>query len=237
MRQRDAVQKSDESVERMWRAYADEIGIPEAVSADTTHALPSEEPTPLPMQPPPRGSVWNAARIVTAAAAMALSVVGAAVLWKHVPGLSDTAERSPAILASPAPTRDRGAAEHTTVAGPHGAETAQSLRRDMLYQIPFAFDSDRIRDESKAGLNKIVGAMKTNPSWRLSIEGHTDASGSSEHNQWLSERRAQAVRAYLLSSGIAAERLTLVAFSALRPVAPNDAAGRTLNRRVEIYRR
>jgi len=237
MARRDAVQKSEESVERMWRAYADEIGIPRGVSAESNDPVPSANHMPMPMQRPARRSVWAAVRITTAIAVIALSVVAVAMLWKRPSTSSETAERPPAIVPSRAETQERGAAEQATVAGAQGGEIAQSPRRGMLYRIGFAFDSDRVGDDSKAGLSKIVAAMKTNPTWRLSIEGHTDAYGSREHNQWLSERRAQAVEAYLLSSGIAAERLTLVAFSASRPVAPNDAAGRVLNRRVEIYQR
>jgi len=168
---------------------------------------------------------------------MAVSVTALVVVWQRAPFSSATSERPPAILASPAPTGERIVVQRTMIADAQIDETAQSHRRNMLYQIRFAFDSDRIADDSKTGLNNIVVAMKANPNWLLSIEGHTDAYGSPDHNQWLSERRAHAVKAYLRSSGIAAERLSIVALSALRPAAPNDAAGGILNRRVEIYRR
>ena len=79
--------------------------------------------------------------------------------------------------------------------------------------------------------------MKANPGWRVAIEGHTDALGSSEYNHALSERRAQAVKRYLEAAGVAPQRLSTAAFGASRPVAPNDARGNALNRRVELHRR
>lgn len=64
-----------------------------------------------------------------------------------------------------------------------------------------------------------------------------DASGGAEHNQQLSKRRAEAVKAYLVQAGIAAPRLSAVGLGATRPVASNDTAiGRSQNRRVELVR-
>ncbi len=67
---------------------------------------------------------------------------------------------------------------------------------------------------------------------RVEIQGHTDAIGTETYNQGLSERRAVAVREYLISKGINASRLTTKGFGELQPTASNDnAAGRALNRR------
>jgi outer membrane protein OmpA-like peptidoglycan-associated protein len=66
-------------------------------------------------------------------------------------------------------------------------------------------------------------------------EGHTDATGSAAYNQKLSERRADAVRRYLVNGGIGAERIQTEGFGESRPVASNETAdGRAQNRRVEL---
>jgi outer membrane protein OmpA-like peptidoglycan-associated protein len=119
--------------------------------------------------------------------------------------------------------------------GTPSAETKQEST-DVMYRINFDFGSDRINDESKRTLDKFVVALKADPDWRVAIEGHTDAQGMPDYNRALSERRAQAVKAYLQSAGIAPGRLSTVGFGASRPVAPNDALGNVLNRRVEFHR-
>jgi OmpA-OmpF porin, OOP family len=69
------------------------------------------------------------------------------------------------------------------------------------------------------------------------IEGHTDSNGSAEYNQDLSERRAKAVREYLVSKGVAGSRLTAEGVGETRPIADNtNAEGRAQNRRVVLRR-
>lgn len=81
--------------------------------------------------------------------------------------------------------------------------------------------------------------LKAHPDLKLLIEGHTDNTGSAEINQSLSEKRAEAVKAYLVSTfGIDASRLEAKGFGASKPVASNDTPeGRQQNRRVELVRR
>jgi len=70
---------------------------------------------------------------------------------------------------------------------------------------------------------------------RFEIQGHTDNVGSEEFNQKLSDERAEAVRAYMIEKGIAAERLTAKGYSMSTPAAPNDTKeGRAKNRRIEF---
>jgi OmpA-OmpF porin, OOP family len=69
----------------------------------------------------------------------------------------------------------------------------------------------------------------------VEIEGHTDAEGLTERNKALSERRAQSVRAYLISAGVPEARLEAIGYGELRPIAPNDTAeSRAINRRIEF---
>lgn len=112
----------------------------------------------------------------------------------------------------------------------------EEFGRARVYGINFDLDSDRIREESRPTLERIVAVMKQKPEWRVTLEGHTDLLGTAEHNQRLSEQRALAVKKYLQAAGIREDRLTAVGFGAARPVAPNDALGRAQNRRVEIVK-
>jgi OmpA-OmpF porin, OOP family len=101
--------------------------------------------------------------------------------------------------------------------------------------INFDSDSDRLREESRPVLDRVAAMLKTRPQWNVAIEGHTDSTASSQHNQELSERRANAVKKYLEGAGIAATRLSPVGYGATRPVASNETAlGRAQNRRVEL---
>ncbi len=109
--------------------------------------------------------------------------------------------------------------------------------RSAVYGINFDFNSDRIKDESKPTLNQIVTVLKENPQWNMVIEGHTDNIGGDAFNQTLSEKRSQAVRAFLIAAGIAEGRLTAKGVGASKPVAENATeAGRARNRRVELVR-
>jgi outer membrane protein OmpA-like peptidoglycan-associated protein len=87
-------------------------------------------------------------------------------------------------------------------------------------------------------MTTIAEMLRRQPQWRLSIEGHTDNTGSDAHNQDLSTRRAAAVKTALVGEfAIAQERLTTAGFGARRPVETNETiAGRARNRRVELVR-
>lgn len=80
--------------------------------------------------------------------------------------------------------------------------------------------------------------LKDHPDLRLSIEGHTDATGNEQHNQELSERRAASVKAFLVSEyGIDGSRLQTKGFGQSKPVADNNTPeGRQQNRRVELVK-
>ena len=117
------------------------------------------------------------------------------------------------------------------------ARALEQERRLRLYGINFDSDSDKLRDESKPTLDLVAGVLKQHSDWKLTIEGHTDATASAEHNQQLSVARANSVKAYLVGAGIDAARLTPAGFGATRPVASNDTQlGRAANRRVELVR-
>lgn len=115
-----------------------------------------------------------------------------------------------------------------------GTQLKQS-GRVRLYGINFDSDSDVIRPESKPTLDQVAAMLKSSPELKITIEGHTDNTSTPEHNQQLSEKRANAVKQYLVTNGIDGARLSTAGFGATKPVASNDnALGRAENRRVEL---
>lgn len=90
--------------------------------------------------------------------------------------------------------------------------------------------------QAQLKLNDVANVLiKQDPDSKITVEGHTDSQGGSSYNQDLSQRRAQSVRDYLVSRGIAADRVTAQGFGSTRSVADNASAeGRADNRRVEI---
>ena len=101
--------------------------------------------------------------------------------------------------------------------------------------ILFATGSYKLLSSSNKGLNEVVKILQDNPDLKLSIDGHTDNTGTPEKNQTLSENRANAVKNYLVSKGIAESRLDAAGHGQDQPIADNKtAAGRQKNRRVEL---
>ncbi len=99
------------------------------------------------------------------------------------------------------------------------------------------FESDRfdLEPESKVELNKLVQFLKDNPTLHIELGGHTDNSGTKEQNQTLSTNRAKAVYTYLVSKGIATERLSYKGYADSKPLASNDTPeGKAKNRRTEF---
>jgi len=109
--------------------------------------------------------------------------------------------------------------------------------RARIYGINFDTDSDVIKPESKTALDNIVKLAREKADWKFTIEGHTDSTATAAHNQTLSEKRAAAVKAYLVTAGVAAARLSAQGFGATKPVADNTTSiGRAQNRRVELVK-
>ena len=107
-----------------------------------------------------------------------------------------------------------------------------TLKENM---VNFVFDSSNLTAAAKTNLDKLAQVLVNNPDTNISIYGYTDSKGADAYNLSLSERRANAVKAYLSSKGIAGNRMKSVGMGEAEPVATNDTdAGRAENRRVEF---
>lgn len=104
-----------------------------------------------------------------------------------------------------------------------------------LADVLFDTDKAQLRSGGMRGVQKLADILKQYPQHYVLIEGFTDSTGSNSHNQELSDRRANAVRTALLDTGISGDRIASRGYGVTFPVASNaTAAGRQLNRRVEI---
>jgi OOP family OmpA-OmpF porin len=105
----------------------------------------------------------------------------------------------------------------------------------LLEGVNFAFNSDVLTPESHEILDKVAGSLQDWPEVRVRVEGYTDSIGDDEYNLGLSDRRANSVRSYLISKGVAEGRLEAKGFGEADPIASNETeAGRAQNRRVEL---
>ncbi len=117
-------------------------------------------------------------------------------------------------------------------------QLAPTQKRIRLYGIHFDVDSAHIQPRSEPVIAEIAQIMRSTPGLRFQVEGHTDSDGGAAYNLGLSQRRAGAVVADLVSRyQVAGSRLVGKGFGLTRPVASNATpAGKALNRRVELLR-
>lgn len=121
-----------------------------------------------------------------------------------------------------------------------GFGTVKQEPRGMVITLSgsvlFASNKSDLLPAAQRKLTDVADALtKQDPDSKMVVEGHADAQGAADYNQELSQRRAEAVRGYLVSHGIAADRVTAQGFGSTRPIANNTSAeGRANNRRVEI---
>jgi photosystem I P700 chlorophyll a apoprotein A2 len=118
--------------------------------------------------------------------------------------------------------------------------SAREIKIDLAADVLFDFDKADLRPEARPALEKVAAVLKSYPRASVAIDGHTDGKGGDQYNQRLSERRAESVRRWLATAGVAV-RMSARGWGKSKPVAPNtrpdgsdDPAGRQKNRRVEI---
>ena len=108
-------------------------------------------------------------------------------------------------------------------------------KRITLQNVYFELDSDKLNPSSFVELDKLYRLLSGNPSMKIRIEGHTDSTGTDEHNITLSENRAKSVVNYLIGKGIVPGRLDWKGYGSTMPVGSNETeSGRAKNRRTEI---
>ena len=125
---------------------------------------------------------------------------------------------------------------------PEPTPPAATVIDRLTIRVNFDFDKSTIRKDAEAELKKAINFLGKYPDSRIELEGHTDSIGTEQYNQKLSERRAEAVRQYLIKKGAAKEaRISAKGYGESRPIAPNktkdgkdNPEGRAENRRVEI---
>src|SRR5262245_3614915 len=102
---------------------------------------------------------------------------------------------------------------------------------DVLFDV----DSALVKPSQRAVVDDVSAVLVDYPKTAVVVQGHTDSTGSEEHNQDLSERRAEAIANRLIGDGVDADRIAAIGYGEGYPVADNDSQrGRQQNRRVEI---
>jgi outer membrane protein OmpA-like peptidoglycan-associated protein len=115
--------------------------------------------------------------------------------------------------------------------------TSESARGLIVNMSDVLFDTGKytLKTETQISLAKVSGILQAYPGLKLQVEGYTDSVGGDEFNQKLSENRADAVRAFLLTQGVQEGNITAMGYGKAKPVADNATAqGRAQNRRVQL---
>ncbi len=108
---------------------------------------------------------------------------------------------------------------------------AITFRSDLMFDV----NSSALKAGSHDELFRVSQVLNQYPQTRIQVAGHTDSTGSDDHNQRLSERRAEVVKNALVGNGVNPARITTIGYGKTRPIADNSTeAGRQMNRRVQI---
>lgn len=123
----------------------------------------------------------------------------------------------------------------TQIPGAKVERVGEGIKVEFNEKILFAFSKSDLGDSAKKNLDNLATILKNNPNTNIEIQGHTDSRGTEEYNMGLSLRRANAVRDFLNSQGIAASRMTVKGYGETAPAYSNDTPeGMAQNRRVEF---
>ncbi|MEO8583691.1 MAG: OmpA family protein, partial [Flavitalea sp.] len=146
-------------------------------------------------------------------------------------GLNDKEDKCP---SDPGPKENGGCPVPVVKADTIQKEVVQKPNFVTRY-ILFKAGNDKLTDTSSAPLDEVFKVLMSHPGLKLNIEGYTDASGITAHNQALSEKRAAAVKRYLTGKGIDKNRIISKGLGSTKPLDTNKTAeGRANNRRVEL---
>jgi OOP family OmpA-OmpF porin len=161
--------------------------------------------------------------VIVCAVAVLPSCKSKKLVQKPAPVAETTPAPAPEPVPAPAPT-------------PEPAPAPVVEKPDYNFKnIQFEFNSGILKTEAYPILDKAAAEMKKDPSVKFALNGNSSAEGSDEHNMTLSVERANAVKTYLVNSGVNIDVLTAKGFGETKPIADNKTEeGRALNRRVEI---
>ena len=131
---------------------------------------------------------------------------------------------------------DRQAAEmEKDLEGARIERIGEGIKITFAGGILFDVDRAELRPEAQAELTKLARILQKYDDTNIMIEGHTDATGSDQHNMDLSVRRASSVGTFLAVQNVARDRLNAIGYGEIRPIASNETTdGRQQNRRVEV---
>jgi len=186
---------------------------------------------------------WRLARAVVLAAFVVVAAGGCHPKTPPVkipapppaPAAEPAAAEKPPV--PPEPVAERVVAAPAPVAEDRisSASLDEINRNSPLKPLFFAFDQSDVSPEGQKTLEADAEVLKQHPAWIVTIEGHCDERGTAEYNLALGERRAMAARAYLISLGIAADRLRTVSYGKEFPFDPgHDEAAWAKNRRAHF---
>jgi OmpA-OmpF porin, OOP family len=159
-------------------------------------------------------------------------VVTSGIVHPQCAGVKPAAPPKPAAPAAPAtPSKPTAPAKPAAKPAPASVKQAVVIQADAL----FDFDKSVLRPDGRKSIDDALAKLKGVDIEMVIATGHTDSIGTEAYNQKLSERRAAAVKDYLVSKGIPAAKITTIGKGESQPVATNKTAeGRQKNRRVDI---
>lgn len=242
---REAEKLKNDAYETYWACRTQEaIRMANEATAKANALCPRVAPAaavPPPPAPPTVSLSANPAAIVTGQCSTlnwASTNANTATINQGIGGVTPSGSRQ----ACPTTTTQY----EINATGPGGSRTASTSvtvnppppkpAERLVLHINFDTDKAVIRPADRAELQKAIDFVKQHPGQKISIEGHTDSTGTAKYNQGLSERRAAAVKDYLLKNGVTdGGMIATSGYGQTKPVASNSTKqGRFENRRVEI---
>jgi len=161
--------------------------------------------------------------------------------------------KNPPKATTPAPVKEKAAEKNTTAQAQEALKKAQEEKAKKEKEaelqkaqkalntllrhkrVEFIYAKERLTPKSRKIIDQVVTILKKYPDVRVEIGGHTDSDGDAKRNLKLSQRRAEAVKRYLVKKGIAANRLVAKGYGESKPLVKNDTrAHKQINRRVEF---
>ena len=146
--------------------------------------------------------------------------------WKPGTGVPPCDPEAAKRAAAPVAPKPALAPEPAPAPRPVVAQAAPAQKISFAADVLFDFNSANLKPGAREKLAKLAGVLLAYPGLQISLEGHTDSIGSDQSNQGLSERRADSVRPYLLSSGIKPDLVRAMGFGGRQPVVSNAASRR-----------